>query len=54
MLGISYRSTEGWLTDPSNIYLYLRPFVSFELSIISSSLGINFLFMVMDFKLQKI
>lgn len=49
----SYRSTEGWLTDPSNIYLYLRPFVSFELSTISSSLGIIFLFMVMDFKLQK-
>ena len=50
---LSLRSSEGWLSDPSNIYLYLRPFVSFEISKISSSLGIIFLFMLVDYKLQK-
>jgi hypothetical protein len=49
----SIRSYEGWLTNPSDFSLYLRPFVSFELSKISSSLGLIFLFMVFNLKLQK-
>lgn len=49
----SLRSTEGWLSDPSNINLYLRPFLAFEISKISSSLGLIFLFMLFNYKLQK-
>ncbi len=49
----SIRSSEGWLSDPSNLFLYLRPFISFDLSKLSSSLGLIFLFMLLDAKLQK-
>ena len=49
----SIRSTEGWLIDPGNINLYLRPFISFDISKISSSFGIIFLLMIVDYKLQK-
>ena len=49
----SLRSTEGWLTDPTNINLYLRPFIALDISKISSSLGLIFLFMLFNYKLQK-
>ena len=50
---LSLRSTEGWLLDPSNMHLYLRPFVSLDPKMISSSFGLIFLLMLMDIKLQK-
>ena len=49
----SIRSSSGWISDPSNILLYLRPFVSFDLSHLTSSLGLVFLLMLIDFKLHK-
>ena len=49
---LSLRSSEGWLTNPTNLSLYLRPFISFELSKISGSLGLIF-FTIFNYKLQK-
>ena len=49
----SIRSTDGWLTDPSNLNLYLRPFISFNLNQFSSSLGIIFLLMLLNTSLLK-
>ena len=47
------RSIEGWISDPTNVFLYIRPFISFDLAQISSSLGLIFLLMVFNLKLQK-
>ena len=47
------RSTEGWLLDPLNYEYYIRPFVSFRVENLSSSLGLIFLFMLIDFKMLK-
>jgi len=49
----SIRSSEGWMSDPGNFSLYIRPFLSLDLSKLSSSLGLVFLLMLIDFKLQK-
>ena len=49
----SLRATEGWLSNPSNIYYYYRPFISFNIHEISSSLGLTFLIMLLNFKLIK-
>ncbi len=49
----SIRNSEGWVSDPGNLSLYFRPFISFELSTLSSSLGLVFLLMIIDYKLQK-
>ena len=49
----SIRSSEGWLDNPGDLSLYLRPFISFDISKLSSSLGLIFLLMLFDFKLQK-
>jgi hypothetical protein len=49
----SLRATEGWLNNAGNLSIYLRPFVSFEVSKLSSSLGLVFLLMLINFKLQK-
>ena len=49
----SIRSSEGWIADPTNYTLYIRPFISFNLSTLSSSLGLIFLLMLVDYNLQK-
>ena len=49
----SLRSTMGWLSDPSNFLLYLKPFLSFNLNDLTSSLGLVFFVMLVNFKLQK-
>lgn len=49
----SIRNSEGWIADPTNIFVYIRPFISFELSKLSSSLGLIFLLMLFDIKLLK-
>ncbi len=49
----SVRSSEGWLDDPGDFSLYIRPFISFDMSTLSSSLGLVFLLMLINFKLQK-
>jgi hypothetical protein len=41
------------MSDPGNFSLYIRPFLSLDLSKLSSSLGLVFLLMLIDFKLQK-
>ena len=52
-LSYSLRATEGWLENASNFQIYYRPFISFNLSELSSSLGIIFLFMLININLQK-
>ena len=49
----SIRSSEGWISDPTNISLYVRPFVSLEIGKLSSSLGLIFLLMFFNPNLQK-
>ena len=49
----SIRSSEGWISNPSEISQYLRPFITFKLNYLSSSLGLIFLIMLMDIKLLK-
>ena len=49
----SVRSSEGWLDNPGDFSLYIRPFISFDMSTLSSSLGLVFLLMLINFKLQK-
>ena len=48
----SIRSTAGWLENPTNFELYLKPFLSFSISGFTESLGIIFLLMLLNFKLQ--
>lgn len=52
-LSYSLRATEGWLENASNFQIYYRPFISFNLSELSSSLGVIFLFMLININLQK-
>ena len=47
------RWSEGWISTPNEFSIYLRPFISFEISKLSSSLGLIFLLMLINFKLQK-
>lgn len=49
----SIRSTEGWISDPTNISNYIRPFISFDVYKLSTSLGLIFLLMFFNIKLQK-
>jgi hypothetical protein len=49
----SIRNSEGWISDPTNLFLYIRPFISFDLSKLSSSLGLIFLLMIFNLQLQK-
>ena len=50
---LSIRSTSGWLGDYQNLSLYLKPFISFSINEFSSSLGIIFLLMLLNFRLLK-
>ena len=47
------RSTEGWLSNPLNYEYYLRPFISFKIQTLSSSFGLIFIFMLIDYKMLK-
>ena len=47
------RWSEGWISTPNEYSIYLRPFISFDISKLSSSLGLIFLLMLINFKLQK-
>ena len=49
----SIRTSEGWISNPGEISQYLRPFISFKMNYLSSSLGLVFLIMLLDFKLLK-
>jgi hypothetical protein len=49
----SIRSTDGWLLNPSNYKLYLVPFIPFDLSSLTTSLGIIFLIMLLNIKLNR-
>lgn len=49
----SIRNTDGWLSDPYNIKLYLKPFISLNINKLSSSLGIIFLLMLFSYKTLK-
>ena len=49
----SIRNTDGWLSDPYNAKLYLKPFISFNINKFSSSLGIIFLLMLLNYKTLK-
>ncbi len=52
-LSYSLRTTEGWLGNTSDLQIYLRPFISLNLIELSSSLGIIFLFMLININLHK-
>ena len=47
------RTADGWLGDPGNLSLYLKPFIALNINQFSSSLGIIFLLMLLDIKLLK-
>ena len=49
----SIRSTDGWISNPYNFELYLKPFIFFSINEFSSSLGIIFLLMLLNFKTLK-
>ena len=49
----SIRSSQGWIDEPTNYSLYLKPFISFNLSDLSSSLGLIFLLMISNYNLLK-
>ena len=49
----SIRSTAGWLYNSTNFELYLKPFLSFNISGFTESFGIIFLLMLLNFKLQR-
>ena len=50
---LDVRGSGGWIRDPSNILLYLKPFISFNVREFSSSLGIIFLLMIFNIELLK-
>ena len=50
---LDVRESDGWISDPSNILLYIKPFISFNIGEISGSLGIIFLLMIFNIKLLK-
>ena len=49
----SLRSSQGWLNNAQNIKLYLLPFFPTDIYKLSSSLGLCFLIMLMNFNLLK-
>ncbi len=50
---LSVRSSEGWLLNPSNYSIYLKPFIPTSLGSMSNSLGIIFLLFLFNFTLLK-
>lgn len=50
---LQLRSNAGWLNNAQDIKLYLLPFFPTDISKLSSSLGVCFLIMLMNFKLIK-
>lgn len=52
-LTYAMRSTMGWISNPTDFSQYLRPFISLDLNQLSSSLGLVFLVMLINFKLLK-
>ncbi len=50
---LSIRSSEGWLLNPDDIRIYIKPFIPTSLSSLSSSLGILFIFFLFNFSLLR-
>ncbi len=50
---LSLKSSEGWLLNPGDLKLYLRPFFPLSIAELSSSFGLLFLLMLTDIKLLK-
>ena len=50
---LSLRSSEGWLLNPDDIRIYIKPFIPTSLSSLSSSLGILFIFFLFNFSLLR-
>ena len=50
---LSLRSSEGWLLNPDDIRIYIKPFIPTSLSSLSSSLGILFIFLLFNFSLLR-
>lgn len=48
----SVRSTGGWLENPTNFELYLKPFVSLNINSFATSFGIVFLLMLFNVRTQ--
>lgn len=47
------RTSEGWINNYKDFTIYIRPFIPLSITQLSSSLGIIFLIMLLDFKLLK-
>ena len=47
------RSSEGWINNYKDFTIYIRPFIPLSIIQLSSSLGLIFLIMLLDFKLLK-
>jgi len=50
---LSLRSSEGWLFNPDDIRIYIKPFIPTSLSSLSGSLGILFIFFLFNFSLLR-
>lgn len=50
---LSLRSSEGWLLNPDDIRIYIKPFIPTSLSSLSSSLGFLFIFFLFNFSLLR-
>ena len=50
---LSVRSSEGWLLNPDDIKIYIKPFIPTSINTLSSSLGILFIFFLFNFSLLK-
>ena len=47
------RTSEGWINNFKDFTIYIRPFIPLSITQLSSSLGMIFLIMLLDFKLLK-
>ena len=50
MMSLSLRSSEGWLNDINNIKIYFRAFMPTSFSNLSSTLGLGFLLLLINYK----
>lgn len=50
---LSVRSSEGWLLNPNDFKIYIKPFFPTSIGTLSSSLGILFIFFLLNFSLLK-
>lgn len=50
---LALRESQGWLSDYNNFLIYIKPFVPTSLADLSNTLGLIFLLLLFNYKLQK-